>query len=94
MSVVPQVSSIHTRAASQTEVRHDPPRPRPRLYVIDAPKTYLEAAILIDRGRSREQQWWNLNVDARAATRLEASNLERRRRGTASEQEQGASEQR
>jgi hypothetical protein len=37
-------------------------------------------ARVIDRGRSLEQQWWNLNVDARAATRLEGKNLERRRR--------------
>jgi hypothetical protein len=37
-------------------------------------------ARVIDRGRSLEQQWWNLTVDARAATRMEASNLDRRRR--------------
>jgi hypothetical protein len=46
MSAVPRISSIHTRAASQTGVRHDPPRPRPRLYVIDSPKTCLLATFL------------------------------------------------
>jgi hypothetical protein len=46
MSAVPQLSSIHTRVSGQTGVRQNPPRPRPRLYVIDRPKRYLVAAVL------------------------------------------------